>query len=120
VDFDENNKQVYKTIIFSVKTSKTLSPSVIRDLFGTIEREKAALGYLLTLYPMPNLVKEAAKYGNYESKSFKRSLPKIEVISIAEMLDGKRLTLPTIDVLKSAERKKKQDITPDIFDEENE
>jgi DNA modification methylase len=120
VDFDENNKQVYKTIIFSVKTSKTLSPSVIRDLFGTIEREKAAVGYLLTLHPMPNLVKEAAKYGSYESKSFKRSLPKIEVISIAEMLDGSRLGLPTVDVLKSAERKKKQDLIPDIFDEENE
>jgi hypothetical protein len=32
---------------------------VIGDLFGTIEREKAVMGILLTLYPMPNLVKES-------------------------------------------------------------
>jgi DNA modification methylase len=105
VDFDENNKQVFKEVLFSVKTSKTLSPSVIRDLNGTLEREKAELGYLITLYPMPNLVKEATKYGTYQNKMFGRTYPKIEVINIQEMLDGKQMTIPTAEVLKSAERK---------------
>ncbi|MCU0393415.1 MAG: site-specific DNA-methyltransferase [Thermoflexibacter sp.] len=105
VDFDENNKQVFKEVLFSVKTSKTLSPSVIRDLNGTLEREKAELGYLITLYPMPNLVKEATKYGTYQNKMFGRTYPKIEVINIQEMLDGKQMSIPTAEVLKSAERK---------------
>ncbi|TAD95412.1 MAG: site-specific DNA-methyltransferase [Bacteroidetes bacterium] len=104
-DFNEKNKEELKQVIFSVKSNKTLSPNVIRDLNGTMEREKAVLGYLLTLYPMPNLVKEAAKHGVYQSKMFGHSYPKIEVISVQEMFEGKRMNLPTKEVLKSAERK---------------
>lgn len=114
VDFDESNKVAYKQVIFSVKSSKTLSPTVIRDLFGTIEREKAEIGYLITLYPMPNLVKEAAKYGTYQNKMFGHTYPKISVVSIQELLDGQRMNLPTAEVLKSAERKSGND-APTIF-----
>jgi DNA modification methylase len=106
VDADEKGKSVYKTIIFSVKSNKTLTPTVIRDLFGTMTREKAEIGYLITLYPMPNLVKEAAKYGTYQNTLFGHTYPKIEVISIEEMLEGKKMQIPTsIEVLKSAEQK---------------
>ncbi len=115
VDVDENGKQVYKQVLFSVKSNKTLSPTVVRDLFGTIEREQAAIGYLITLYPMENLIKESKKYGFYQNKMFGKIYPKIEIISIQEMLDGKRLSLPMmIEVLKSAERKSLQN--DDIFD----
>jgi DNA modification methylase len=115
VDVDENGKQIYKQVLFSVKSNKTLSPTVVRDLFGTIEREQAAIGYLITLYPMENLIKESKKYGIYQNKMFGKSYPKIEIISIQEMLDGKRLSLPMmIEVLKCAERKSLQN--DDIFD----
>jgi DNA modification methylase len=115
VDVDENGKQIYKQVLFSVKSNKTLSPTVVRDLFGTIEREKAAIGYLITLYPMENLIKESKKYGTYQNKMFGHAYPKIEIISIQEMLDGKRLSLPmTIEVLKSAERKSLQN--DELFD----
>lgn len=114
VDFDESNKVAYKQVIFSVKSSKTLSPTVIRDLFGTMEREKAEIGYLITLYPMPNLVKEATKYGTYQNKMFGHTYPKISVVSIQELLDGQRMNLPTAEVLKSAERKSGND-APTIF-----
>jgi DNA modification methylase len=110
VDYDDNQKQTFKQIIFSVKSNKTLSPSVIRDLYGTVEREKAAVGYLLTLYPMPNLVKEAAKYGTYQNKMFGHIHPRIEVVNVQELFNGKRLTFPTsIEVLKKAERKSQND-----------
>jgi DNA modification methylase len=105
IDYDVNNKQIYRQILFSVKTSKTLTPSVIRDLAGTMERENAALGVFITLYPMPNLVKEAQKYGTYTSKMFGTTHPKIEVIDMEQYFDEyKRLNIPTADVLKSAER----------------
>jgi DNA modification methylase len=116
VDYDEQNKQELKKILFSVKSSKKLSPSVIRDLAGTMEREKAAIGYLLTLYPMPNLVKEAAKYGTYQNKLFGHNYSKIEVINVQEILEGKIMYLPTsIEVVKKAERKIKEGLTNDIF-----
>lgn len=114
VDLNEENKQDFKQVIFSVKSNKTLSPTVIRDLYGTMEREKAAIGYLLTLYPMENLVKESAKYGVYQNKLFGHSYPKIEVVSVRDILEGKKMYLPTTQVLKSAERKGSDDL-PSMF-----
>ncbi len=105
IDYDQKGDQVFKEVIFSVKSSKNLSPSVIRDLYGTVERENAVAGYLITLYPMPNLVKEAQKYGNFHNKMFGQNYPKIVVISIDEILEGKRMNLPTGEVLKKAELK---------------
>ncbi len=116
VDYDDKQEQVFEQAIFSVKSNKTLSPTVIRDLYGTVEREKAVIGYLLTLYEMPNLVKEAGKYGNYQNKMFGHTYPKIEVINVQEILEGKKMYLPTIEVLKKAERKTQEGLTKDIFD----
>ncbi len=115
IDYNEKNEQIYKEVIFSVKSNKTLTPSVVRDLYGTVERENAAVGYLLTLYPMDNLVKESAKYGVYQNKLLGRNFPKIEVISVEELLKGKQMHLPTaVAVLKDAQLKKQDDL-PDIF-----
>ena len=89
-----------------MKSDKTLPPSVIRDLNGTIEREKAAMGYFITLYSMPNLIKESRKYGLYENKQFGHTYPKIQVVSIQDILEGKRMDLPiSLEVLKKAEGK---------------
>ncbi len=106
MDLDQNNKQSIKKILFSVKSNKNLTPSVIRDLNGTIEREDAAIGYLITLYPMENLVKETKKYGVYQNRFHKESIPKIEVITIEELLQGKRMINSqwSVDVVKSAVR----------------
>lgn len=106
LDVNENDEQITKEVLFSVKSNETLSPTVIRDLNGTIEREKAAMGYLITLYPMENLVKESKKYGNYVNKFFGHTYPKIEVICVADILGGKTMKLPTsLEVLKKAEAK---------------
>lgn len=108
VDFDDKNKQTIKPVLFSVKSNKNLSPTVIRDLNGTIERDGAAIGIFITLYQMDNLVKESKKYGTYQNTMFGQSYPKIEVISVEEILAGKTMKLPTtLEVLKKAEKKKK-------------
>jgi DNA modification methylase len=115
IDFDENKNQVIKDIIFSVKSDKKLNPSVVRDLYGTMQRESAALGFLLTLYPMPNLVAESRKYGIYQNTMFGHSYPCIEVISVSEILDGKTMKVPTtLEVLKKAEQKAK-DVQHKLF-----
>ena len=109
VDSNEQGENEIKPIIFSVKSNQTLSPSVIRDLNGTIERENAAMGYLITLYPMNNLVKESKDYGVYKNKLTGMDYKRIEVININEILEGKRLNVPTsLEVLKKAERKAKE------------
>lgn len=106
MDWNDKKEQDYMPVLFSVKSNKNLTPSVIRDLYGTVEREKAAVGYLLTLYPMDNLVKESYKYGTYQNTMVGQTYPKIEVISVQDILKGRFLSLPTaIDVVKNATQK---------------
>jgi DNA modification methylase len=115
IDYDEKNEQIYREVIFSVKSNKTLNPAVVRELYGTVIRENAAVGYLLTLYTMDKLKQECAKYGVYENKLLGRNFPKIEVISVEDLLKGKQMHLPTaVAVLKDAQLKKQDDL-PDIF-----
>jgi len=100
-----NGKLENRKVLFSVKSSKTLSPAVIRELNGTIERENAVCGVLLTLYPMPNLVKESKQYGLYHNNFNDNDYPKIQVVSVGDIFDGQRLELPNVaKVLKDAEQ----------------
>ena len=108
LDFNKKTSQEQKQILFSVKSNKNLSPSVIRDLNGTIEREGAAMGILLTLYSMDNLVKESKKYGMYNNSLVGQNYPKIQVVSVIDIFEGKTMRLPTsLEVLKKAEQKNK-------------
>ena len=106
----ENNIPNTKQILFSVKSNKILTPAVVRELYGTLERENGIIGFLLTLYPMPNLVKEAKLYGHYSDPVFDKVYNKINVICVQEILDGKRLDILTMDVLKKATIKSKINI----------
>lgn len=104
-DRNEKGEEENKKALFSVKSNAKLSPSVIRDLNGTIERDNAACGILLTLYPMPNLVKESKQYGLYHNALINKDYPKIQVICVEELFNGKRLELPNVvKVLKKAEQ----------------
>lgn len=108
MDFDKNKKPDHRQILFSVKSNKNLSPSVIRDLNGTIEREGAAMGILITLYPMENLVKESKKYGMYNNIMLGQRYPKIQVVNVTSILEGDTMRIPTsLEVLKEAEQKRK-------------
>ena len=103
-DLDDNDEQKLKKAYFSVKSNKTLSPTVIRDLYGTMKRDKAVMGYFITLYPMKNLIKESKKYGLYENKLTGTKYPTIRVVSVEEILSGERLKIPSATVVKSAKR----------------
>jgi hypothetical protein len=72
-------------------------------LFGAVERENASVGILITLYPFDNLVKESKKYGFYKNSLTGNLYDKIQVVNIQEIMDGKRLDLPSMDIIKKAE-----------------
>lgn len=66
------------------------------------------MGFLLTLYAMPNLVKESKKYGMYYNAMLGQTYPKIQVINVEDILSGKTMKIPTsIEVLKEAVSKDK-------------
>jgi len=99
-----------KEIIFSVKSNEKLSPIVIRDLYGTVMREEAAAGILLTLYPMPNLVKESKKYGLYHNDFTNNDYAKIKVVCVEDIFEGNFIELPNVmETLKRAEQRAEQD-----------
>jgi len=94
-------------IIFQVK-SGNVSSRDIRDLRGTMSREKAELGIFITLKePTSAMTTEARKCGLYRHEVMGRDYSCVQIITVKDMLEGKkRLDVPlSLEVLKSAERK---------------
>ena len=80
-------------MLISVKSGKITSAAV-RDLRGTVEREKAAIGLLITLHDTTKeMRKEAAEGGFWESKLWGKR-PRIQILTIEELLDGKTIDCP--------------------------
>jgi site-specific DNA-methyltransferase (adenine-specific) len=69
----------------------------VRDLVGTIEREKAELGVLITLEEPSNpMLREAVDAGFYKSPHFKDQVPRIQIRTIEELLAGKGIEYPRL------------------------
>lgn len=81
--------------ILSVKGGKSIKPSEVRDLKGTIEREKAMIGLFLTLLePSRQMIAEAAAAGFIENEWGR--FQKIQILTIAALLNGERAQVPGI------------------------
>ena len=66
----------------------------VRDLCAVVDRERAQIGALLTLEePTRDMRKEAAGAGFYELPGRGR-FPKIQILTIAELLEGKQIEYP--------------------------
>lgn len=79
--------------IVSVKGGDNITSGMVRDLKGTMEREKAALGLFLTLNePTREMTKEAASAGLYETGGQK--IPRLQILTAADILDGKKAQVP--------------------------
>jgi site-specific DNA-methyltransferase (adenine-specific) len=77
-----------KKIIVSVKGGEGVSVSQIRDLKGTVDREKAAIGIYITLAePTRPMQTEAVSAGYYDSP-LGTSYPKIQILTIEGLLSG--------------------------------
>jgi len=82
-----------KQIILSVKGGHT-SVKDLRDLRGVLDREKADMGALITLEePTKPMRTEAAGAGFYMSPAARR-YPRLQVLTIEELLDGKGIDYP--------------------------
>ncbi len=67
----------------------------IRDLIGTVEREKAQIGIFITLEdPTKPMEAEANGAGFYHSPVTKRGYPRIQIRTISELLAGTGVQLP--------------------------
>ncbi len=109
INFFDDKSGKAKQVIVQVK-SGYVGVNHVRDLKGVIEREKAAVGALITLRePTKPMLTEAAAAGFYESKDFPGRYPRLQILTIAELLAGKQLEYPThrVETFAKAERKTK-------------
>jgi hypothetical protein len=87
-------------IMFSVKGGGT-SVKDVRDLGHVVQREKAAIGVLITLEkPTAPMLKEAVAAGFYHSDYQDTKHPKLQIITIGDLLKGKQLDLPILAQMK--------------------
>ena len=76
-----------KKIIVSVKGGENVNVSMIRDLKGVLEREKAQIGLFITLAPPTQpMIKEAITAGYYESPLL-GSYPRLQILTIEGLLN---------------------------------
>lgn len=81
-------------MIISVKATTSVAPEMVRELRGTMAREKATLGALLLLAePTDGMRREAKADGHYRSENFK-PVDRIQILSVADLFAGKTLDVP--------------------------
>ncbi|MGO8674713.1 MAG: DNA methyltransferase [Limisphaerales bacterium] len=82
-------------IIVQVKGGKT-GVKDVRDLRGVVDREKAAMGVLISLQPpTKEMVNEAVSAGFYEHKSIKQKYPRLQLRTVKELMEGKAIERPS-------------------------
>ncbi len=84
-------------VLVSVKGGGTVGPQFVRDLIGTVETQKAQMGVLITMAKPTRGVLDAVDHGgNYTWPVNGHTFPKVQVITVADLLAGKRPQMPTL------------------------
>ncbi|MGC1376186.1 MAG: DNA methyltransferase [Anaerolineales bacterium] len=112
IAFLDDAKSNMKSALVQVKSGH-VSSSQIRDLVGTVQREDAALGIFITLEPATkDMNEEAFSAGWYTSELWQKKYPRIQILTIDQLLDGAEVQMPPSQRgYKKAERIKRQDGT---------
>jgi DNA modification methylase len=95
--FFRSDRDKTEKALVSVKGGEHVGVGMVRELISVVDREKAAIGVLLTLaLPTRAMEREAAAAGLCETPF--ESVPKIQIITLAELFQGIRPRIPRIDV----------------------
>ena len=103
--FTDDNSGKAKRVVVQVKSGHVKSGD-IRDLKGAVEREKAAIGVFLTLEPPTRDMKdETIRFGFYHSDGWNKDFPKLQILTVEDLLAGKQVQLPpSLHTFKQAEK----------------
>lgn len=110
INFVDDATGKSKRVIVQVKSGHVKSGD-IRDLVGTVHREQAAIGVFITLDPPSKDMKtEAASAGFYHSVGWGHNYPRVQILSIAELLQGAEVKMPPQHgTFKAAQRVQKSE-----------
>ena len=113
IHFFDDESGTAKKIVVQVKSGH-VTASQIRDLKAVVEREKAVIGAFITLEPPTKpMIQEAlaAEFYQPERLSAADKVPKIQILTIADLLSGASLKYPRLGrgTFKRAQRKYKNE-----------
>jgi DNA modification methylase len=81
----------------SVKGGKQLNPAMVQQLVGALQQERADMGVLITMErPTSGMVETANIAGTYEHLPTGQRFPRVQIITVPELFDGKRPATPTV------------------------
>ncbi len=111
--FKPDGRRTEKAIV-SVKGGESKSVAFVEQLAAVIEREKAPVGILIMMgMPTREMEKRAAAVGRFESEATGRTYARLQIITLAELFQGKRPDLPYVDVASVKRAKREETSTQD-------
>ncbi|MDX2579774.1 DNA methyltransferase [Streptomyces scabiei] len=105
-------------VLVSVKGGAT-NPGHVRDLLGTVESQKAAMGVFISMKKPTKAMQDAANHsGLYTFPPNGEKFPRIQLITVEELLEGKRPRLPVTPMLPYFQAKRREEGNPQetLFD----
>jgi site-specific DNA-methyltransferase (adenine-specific) len=104
--FDHPNHRQLQTMILEVKGGKNIDISSVRSLRGAMERESAMMGGLVVLERLSerskrNFMREMSEAGSFHVHGIE--YPRMQLLSVEEMLDGRRFKTPSVARLDSGQ-----------------
>ncbi|MCL4506680.1 MAG: restriction endonuclease [Chloroflexi bacterium] len=107
INYIDDNSSKPKRALVQVKSGH-VKVGDIRDLVGTLEREKAQIGVFITLEdPTQPMITEAAAAGFYHSPGWGQDYPRVQILTVAELLAGAPVQMPPpFGTFKQAPRSK--------------
>lgn len=92
----EINKKKNGVIVVSVKGGKNVGPKDVRELLGTVASKEAEMGVLISMNkPTKEMVAACKDAGHYKMPR-SDTYPKIQIITVAEILAGKAANTPKL------------------------
>jgi len=87
--FFQDDKGAAKKIVVSVKGGENVNVAMVRDLAHVVAREKAEIGLFVTLAePSKPMETEAVKEGFYTSPATGAAFPRVQILTIKDLLEG--------------------------------
>jgi site-specific DNA-methyltransferase (adenine-specific) len=94
INFIDEASAKPKRVLVQVKSGHVKSGD-IRDLVGTLDREKAEIGVFITLEPPTSeMAREAVSTGFYHSQWYAKDYPRLQILTIEQLFAGAEIKMP--------------------------
>ena len=102
--------------LISVKGGAT-NPGHVRDLVGTVQSQRAAMGiFVCMIEPTKGMIEAVNQSGTYNHPANGQPFPKVQIMTVQDLLDDKKPNMPTALLpYFQAERRYGDDQTEKLF-----